>query len=561
MLTLLLAHIIITVSCLWTGYLFYRFILKSKEEKPVIFYAITGLITFTLISQLAALFIPVGFYFTAILLLLLILSAILLKKQSVVFFRQLLNELNSLPYYAKTLLAVLWLVILLINAGPVMMDDTESYHIQLIKWIQEYGSVPGIANLHERYGFNSSWFCSIAFFSSAPADLNLFTAINGVISLWFSFYLIKSATRFVTENNSRAAAALIAVLILSLVIWPMIRSNSATTNYDFITTVLVFILFTESFLKKQKENSFSFSAEWIIWPVYLFTIRIINFPLLLLSIFALYYIIKNGNWKKCLSPVIYCLFLVVPLLVRNVILSGYLFYPSPYFDFFNVDWKADPLMMEKLLEFIKYYSRVSTTFFDIEQTKALGSGWISSWFQHLFLHDKLILIPGIAGLLAAIVIAFKNKTGTSVPSRFFLFTLICFIISWFIISPDPRFIYGSLLAGTFTLVYYFLHFFKKEFPEKIIPYLFIVIFFAAGVYTVKKIVQQPAVVNWLAPAALPRPPVTEINLDGITFRIPEKINGNWNARCYGTPLPCLYLIDPRLKARGKKIKDGFRLEK
>ena len=67
--------------------------------------------------------------------------------------------------------------------------------------------------------------------------------------------------------------------------------------------------------------------------------------------------------------------------------------------------------------------------------------------------------------------------------------------------------------------------------------------------------------NWISPVQLPQPPVKEFVIDGITFRIPELINNNWNARCYGTDLPCLYKIDPRLKARGKNIHSGFHLEK
>ena len=63
------------------------------------------------------------------------------------------------------------------------------------------------------------------------------------------------------------------------------------------------------------------------------------------------------------------------------------------------------------------------------------------------------------------------------------------------------------------------------------------------------------------PAQFPQPPVKEIPVHGIIFHIPEKISNNWNARCYGTDLPCLYKIDHRLKTRGKNIRSGFRLEK
>lgn len=80
-------------------------------------------------------------------------------------------------------------------------------------------------------------------------------------------------------------------------------------------------------------------------------------------------------------------------------------------------------------------------------------------------------------------------------------------------------------------------------------------------YLVSKPLKQTEYRNWFLPAKLPQPLVQEVVIDGITFRIPEPINNNWNARCYGTELPCLYKIDPRLNLRGKDIRSGFRLEK
>ncbi len=561
MLLSLIINITITIICLWSGFIFYRYILKNEETKPVIFYAISGLILLTIISQVAALFLPVNIYLLAVILLLLFLFAFFKKNQFATFFRFVLNEIVSLPLYAKALLIVLWLMIILINSGPVMMDDTESYHIQMIKWIQEYGSVPGIVNLHERYGFNSSWFSSIAFFGSIAGKLNLFTTLNAVLSVWLCFYLITTAVKYTKEKNSHIAIALIAVLLFSLAIWPITRGNAATTNYDFIKTLLVFVLFTETFVKKDITNNFSLNEEWLIWPVYLFTVRIINYPLLLLSLFAFYILAKNRKWRSCLLSIVYCLILIIPFLARNIITSGYPFYPAPYFNLFNVDWKADSQIIDKLLEYIKYYNRVSTSFLDIEQTKALGSGWIPAWFHYLFLYDKLILIPGIIGLITGLVVFVKNRSVLSAPYRFFLFTIIVSLISWFYISPDPRFVYGILLSGVFMLVYYCLKIISGEFLQKVISGIFILVLFSSGFYTVRKIIKQPSTVIWMKPAPLPKPPVTEISLDGIILRIPEKINNNWNPRCYGTTLPCLYQIDPRLKARGKDINSGFRLEK
>ena len=336
-----------------------------------------------------------------------------------------------------------WCIILLINAGPTMMDDTESYHIQSIKWLQEYGSVPGLVNLHERFGFNSSWFSSVALFSFSSKTTGGFTVLNSVLSMWLCYWFISKYNQFRKENNLHAAFAILIIFIASTVIWPLIRGNAATTNYDFITTAIVLILFTEAFFSEK----FSPSIEWMIWPVYLFTVRIINFPLLALSLFAFILFIKNKNFRASLLPVLCCLLLIVPFLIRNIIIAGYPFYPATYFDFVNVDWKPDPQMTERLLEYIKYYNRVSTTYLDIEQTKALGSAWVPAWFQYLFPFDKILVLAGLAGILFSGVKLFiqKKNYNKSIITGLMSVWIIC----WFIISPDPRFVYGILLFGIF----------------------------------------------------------------------------------------------------------------
>ena len=98
-----------------------------------------------------------------------------------------------------------------------MMDDTESYHIQSIKWIQEYGSVPGIVNLHVRFGFNSSWFSSVALFSFSSKTTGGFTVMNSVISVWVCYWFIEKFNQFQKENN--VASLLLLFFQFSLYPW------------------------------------------------------------------------------------------------------------------------------------------------------------------------------------------------------------------------------------------------------------------------------------------------------------------------------------------------------
>jgi hypothetical protein len=545
MLSLLIAHIIITALCLWSGFIFYKFFpSKNGEGRPIIYLAISGLILLTGLTQIVALFFPINIYTKLIIVAILIILSIYKRENTKIFFAKIKFSPSILLFF------IAWLIILMINAGPLIMDDTESYHIQSIKWIQEYGSVPGLVNLHERFGFNTSWFSSVALFSFLPETTGGYTILNSVLSMWLCYFLIT-----LNSSNKQTHFSALIVFACCIIIWPLLRGNAATTNYDFITTCIVLILFVEIFFSKKLEPS----IEWIVWPAYLFTVRIINFPILLLSLIALITFIKQRNFKNVYLPIAYCLLLVIPFIIRNTIISGYPFYPATSFDLANVDWKPDPKITERLLEYIKYYNRVSTTYLDIEQTKALGSNWISSWFKYLFLFDKVLVIAGTIGIILSMIKLFINKNkATTLLTTISVAWLIC----WLIISPDPRFVYGILLFGIFLLAYYFSSIIKNTSVLKTsINVLIIVMIAALSWYFISKLWKQKEYRNIVLPTKLPQPPTKQFMIDGNTFRIPEPINNNWNARCYGTDLPCLYKIDPGLKPRGKNIREGFHLEK
>jgi hypothetical protein len=63
--------------------------------------------------------------------------------------------------FALILLVAAW------NAtGPVELYDTGLYHYQMLRWLNQAGTVPGLALLHFRFGFSSSWFALAAAFDS-----------------------------------------------------------------------------------------------------------------------------------------------------------------------------------------------------------------------------------------------------------------------------------------------------------------------------------------------------------------------------------------------------------
>lgn len=566
MLYLLLFYIIISSVCFLAGALFYHFINRRRPEtnnikKPVVVHMITGLIILTGIGQWLVLFMPLNLSAFLITIITLLILGLFFRKQLQPAFQGITKH-KRLPekLLIWTGLGALLFMILVLNAGPTMMDDTESYHIQMVKWVQEYGSVPGIANLHLRYGFNSSWFISIGLLCPRLFAPDYYLLLNGLVSCWACIYCLEKLLAFLSRSSSKSSfrnQGLVVFLLLAfmLITWPMIRGNATTANYDFITTLCIVILFVETVFS----DNFHYKAEWLIWPCYLFTVRIINFPLLLLAVIALWQLISQKKWKTVIGYSSIGALLILPFLIRNIILSGYPLFPATAFDFFPVDWKADKQMMVNIVDYIQYFNRVNAMHQSIEKTRSLTSPyWISAWYQFLSLPDKILVTVSLVCYSFCLLRWKYLLRQLNRPALHFLAVLVVLFVSWFLIAPDPRFVYGALLCGILLACLCIPAY--KFFSGKSMVIPLIVTCSICFVYAAIKLYTHPSYQNYALPYRLPQPAVKTITIDHIELRIPEKILDNWNCRCYGTELPCLYNVHPALRARGPKISDGFYLD-
>jgi hypothetical protein len=564
MIEIFFTHLLISSLCLITGLLIhFSTEIKNRSiflNKPIILHLINGLIGLTTVSQIVQLFHPLNLHFALILLVIYITIILIKRRTSVLILKLTINKLKKLNPLSIIGFIATWLLLLLINSGPTLMDDTESYHIQMVKWIHEYGTVPGIANLHERFGFNSSWFSSIAIFT-LPSKHNFYSALNGIISIWLSYYLWSQVDLILKKDQCKQnlfpAYLSLVILLFGLFLWPLLRGNASTTNYDFITSAIIIIIFFELLKQANQIISNNLSFELILWPVYLCTVRIINYPLLILTVFSLYILLHQKKYKTLILSSVVTIIIIIPFLARNIVLSGYPFYPSPILNLFNVNWKVEQTVINDLLRFIKYFNRVNTMYQPIEETASISFPyWVFHWYKHLFDYDKVLTVSGIIGLIAWPILNGNHLLKSKLQLVYYI-TLICQLCSWFFIAPDPRFVYGCLLCGTSIL---FLSFFRWIDLAKMrnIGYLTIsaLIIFTLGLFVYKPITDS-RYRNLLFPYMLPQPPLQRILLDNKEFYIPEKVLNNWNPRCYASELPCLYKIDPRLHLRGQTLKEGF----
>jgi hypothetical protein len=562
MLYLVLMYGIISLACLLAGILCYQLPFLQEREtlpaKPFTVYCLTGLMVISAAAHWLALFFPLNLFTSVTVLVILAALTVLLRKRVQPTLLVITKNLRQLSLISVLALAGFGIMVITLNAGLTMMDDTESYHIQSIKWLQHYGSVPGLANLHIRYGLNSSWFVGIGILSPAIKGVNTYQVVNGLLSLWLCFYFIEKLNgAFINKTGAiNTYAGLITVFLVLLITWPMIRGNTSTANYDFITACCILILFIEAIYTPTPLR-----AEWIVWPCYLFTVRIVHYPLLLLFVPVLWQAIKEKKWRTATAYCITALLFIVPFLIRNVILSGYLFFPSMLPNLFHVDWKANSAIIHDFVVFTRTFNKIYPTLIPIKQAVSIPfPNWIPLWYKCQYGYNKPVLLLSFACYAACI---FRYKTlrrrlgfyGTIIT-----LVMVVQLVSWFFVSPDPRFAYGPLLAG---VILFFVamppvpgtHLLQPA-RKVILP----VISLACLLYAVQKIAVSKEYRNFTTPYSLPQPPVKTTSIGNIQLNVPEKIANNWNARCFDTELPCLYRVNPALRTRGNNLKDGFRLD-
>ncbi|KIC90348.1 hypothetical protein [Flavihumibacter sp. ZG627] len=567
MLLVLLAQLIISLYSVLTGFIFYRLALTndSKEHpsisRPLINHFITGLAIITCFAQLANFGFPLNGKIFIAYSFLLIAGVFIFRRDLLLFFSRLqkprLNVINTLSFLA------FGTMVIVIASGPTIMDDTESYHMQLIRWSKTYNTVPGIANLHERYGFQSSWFALSAFFFQAPMSYNFFAALNGTVCIWLSYYLISNISYSSANNKETILAWASFLMLLALTLsWPLLRGSSTNSNYDFIATTVIIILVAQEFEARTINSRSGNELEWILWPAYLFSVRIINYPMLMLLLVSVFYMLRRRQYSQMLRIIIPSLLLAGAMIGRTYISSGYPFFPSMEFDFFEPDWKVPQELVQELLRFIKYYNRASTEYQDLATTKSMGMwGWIPAWFSYLPGFDKVLILIIPIGLLTTTYLVFVKYKGIRVLNFKILFLVILFqIISWFLVAPDPRFSYGALLLIAICPAYFLKNsrFLQKG---KILSASILLLSAAVFAYTGKKIVTDNNYKHFLSPIKNPVPEFNTVNVDGIQVVIPKKLGNKWNPRCYCLPLPCTYTLQHKLTHRGSTIADGFKIKK
>ncbi|MGG7036922.1 MAG: LIC_10190 family membrane protein, partial [Flavobacterium sp.] len=106
--------------------------------------------------------------------------------------KKLLLKIKAEKILSLLLLGCLIITLLFAIVKPKLFD-TYLYHINAIQWNEYYRAVPGLANLHDRFGFNSSMFVLSAGFSYSAIYNQYIFIISSLTFLMFFVWCVKKA--------------------------------------------------------------------------------------------------------------------------------------------------------------------------------------------------------------------------------------------------------------------------------------------------------------------------------------------------------------------------------
>jgi len=427
----------------------------------------------------------------------------------------------------------------------ISCPDTGLYNAQAIKWIRNYPVIEGLGNLHGRFAYNSMFFVMSSPFIFEIKDALIFplTGISFIVLIFKLYFLAKDEKR-----NGTIWMALFYVLLILLGIL-ILLSQLNSPSPDIILSVLIIYSFILVITAQNKLVNHNIS-QYILVNLLIFTCVAFKLSsVFLVLVLPLFW--KGDVIKRILISLITGIIVISPFLIRNYYLSGYLIYPYPAIDIFNVDWK---IPLEKAIAekaWIVSWARVPYKTY----TEVLSmdfKDWIVQWFNLMANMSRPIVVFDILTIFGLIVMIIKKDLFLAKIQLIIILNLVF----WFFSAPDPRFAYGFLFLGfSLTAAYIIKLLFKSgslalhKYGKVVFLSILIIIGIHHRSYPIHTLL-NPGL--WTISAPFEKASVKEFNTN-FPYRMPVT-----DANCYYSDLPCVpYSLDD-VVMRGNDIMDGFK---
>lgn len=481
MISVILIWLYMTVTCYIIGFACIRGIsgiLLQTEKfrlKSETAYIYAGIGAVTVYSQFYSIFSGVGLGANIGLLLICVLCVC-------IFFREYVQQFHAWRLTVtvqKILVAgILFLLFAYGTSFGIIHYDTSLYHAQSIRWIEEFGVIPGLGNIHTRLAYNSAAFCLSALYSMAFLGGQSFHCCAGYLAFLLA---LVSSKAFAAERLKKPQLSDF-VRLMGIYYLLMIFDEMVSPASDYFMVLLVFYIVIRWLeLLEAKETSYFPYGLLCLLCVTVLTVKLSGALILLLVLKPAVMLLKQKKGKDILVFLFAGFFTALPFFIRNVILSGWLVYPFTSIDLFDVDFKIPKGVADYDSKEIQVWGRGHS---DVGRYEEPVWKWLPDWIKGLDFTDKGFLVLAIAGLLvfAGLVLfaLFKKKRHMADELHVMGVLTICFLF-WLCSAPLIR--YGCVFLWLMPVLVWGYVYLKLS-PGMDRYKLYLVVLLVAGAYKI-----------------------------------------------------------------------------
>lgn len=398
-------------------------------------YVMCGLAGAAVYAQFFSIFAPVGLMANGIMLFLCLIVVIGFRKK-------LWKELSEKRFSGRLLVFLCFFFLFAYGTSRgIIHYDTGLYHAQSIRWIEEYGVVKGLGNLHCRLAYNSASFALSALYSFAFLGGRSYHAAAG-----FFAFLLAMVCSELTELKKRKSlrpsdfARVMGIYYLLMIFDEMV---SPASDYFMVLTAFYLIIRWMDLMEEKEQTVFPYAMLCVL-GVFLLTVKLSAALIILLVIKPAVILLREKRWKEIALYLLLGILTVLPFLIRNVLLSGWLVYPFTGIDLFRVDWKIPQGVADYDAREIQVWGR---GYHDVTKYDLPVHEWLPDWFRGIGGMDKIFVLAALLTVfvfvIRLLVVLWKNwryKEKESAWDKLLLegVVSVCFLF-WLFSSPLIRY--------------------------------------------------------------------------------------------------------------------------